>query len=80
MEPAITPSSFVQADSTEMLYRTWQPDGKPRAAIAATALVKIPSLILRGSHNELVPQRPTLDDARALLNDAGHCLAVYRNG
>ncbi|RPF98216.1 MAG: hypothetical protein CBC23_008780 [Rhodospirillaceae bacterium TMED63] len=37
MEPAITPDSFVQADRTEMLYRAWQPDGKPRAAIAATA-------------------------------------------
>ena len=80
MEPTITPNSFVQADGTEMLYRTWQPDGKPRAAIAATALVKIPSLIMHGSRNELVPQRPTLDDTRALPKDAGHCLAVYRTG
>ena len=27
-----------------------------------------------------MPQRPTLDDARALPKDAGHCLAVYRTG
>ena len=80
MEPAITPNSFVQADGTKMLYRTWQPDGKPRAAIAATARVKTPSLILHGSRDELVPQHPTLDDARALPKDAGHCLAVYRTG
>ena len=62
MEPAITPNSFVQADGTKMLYRTWQPDGKPRAAIA-TARVKTLSLILHGSRDELVPQHPTLDDA-----------------
>ena len=37
-------------------------------------------LILHGSRDELVPQHPTLDDARALPKDAGHCLAVYRTG
>lgn len=50
------------------------------AAIAAAPRLKTPSLILYGSRDELVPQRPTFDAVRALPKDAGHRLAVYRTG
>ena len=35
MDPVIAPHAIVQADGTELPYRAWLPDGKPRAVIVA---------------------------------------------
>lgn len=35
MDPVLTPDTIVQADGTELPYRAWLPDGKPRAVIVA---------------------------------------------
>lgn len=50
------------------------------AAIDAAAAVKIPSLILYGSRDELVPKKPTFDMIAALPPEAGPRPAVYRSG
>lgn len=50
------------------------------AAIASAGAVKIPSLILYGSRDELVPKKPTFDMIAALPPEAGARPAVYRSG
>lgn len=50
------------------------------AAIAAASGVKIPSLVLYGSRDELVPKKPTFDMIAALPAEIGHRPAVYRSG
>lgn len=49
-------------------------------AIAAPAGLKIPSLILYGARDELIPKQPTFDMIRALPDSVNHRPAVYRSG
>jgi len=50
------------------------------AAIAAAPDLKIPSLVLYGTRDELIPRQPTFDMIRALPGNVGHRPAVYRSG
>lgn len=50
------------------------------AAILAAPAVRIPSLVLYGSRDELVPEEPTVDMIAALPSGIGHRAAVYRSG
>ena len=49
-------------------------------AIAAPTALRIPSLILYGTRDELIPRKPTFDMIRALPRDVNHRPAVYRSG
>ncbi len=50
------------------------------AAIDATPRVPLPSLVLYGTRDELIPATPTRDLIRRLPRNAGHRPAVYRTG
>lgn len=50
------------------------------AAVAAAPALKIPALILYGTRDELIPERPTFDMIRALPAGTDHRPAVYRSG
>ena len=49
-------------------------------AVAAPSSLRIPSLILYGTRDELIPRKPTFDMIRALPRDVSHRPAVYRSG
>jgi len=49
-------------------------------AVAAPSSLRIPSLILYGTRDELMPRKPTFDMIRALPRDVNHRPAVYRSG
>jgi hypothetical protein len=50
------------------------------AAIASAAEIRIPSLVLYGARDELVPKKPTFDMIAALPPGISHRPAVYRSG
>ncbi len=50
------------------------------AAILSAFAVRIPSLVLYGARDELVPRKPTFDMIAALPAGIGHRPAVYRSG
>lgn len=50
------------------------------AAITSAAEIRIPSLVLYGARDELVPKKPTFDMIAALPPGISHRPAVYRSG